>query len=154
MEFQLKLDAAEEKLRWPTLVAEARELQDELNDLAKEHGQSIHREKVEDWSELIDTIIAKKQTDRLEKRIEDGRALFAQILCSLPAFWVGQFQRLDRDRSKFTDTATADRLLDRGRNYLQQNNVDGLTDVVRKLWDLLPQEEAEKARRGIGATIQ
>ncbi len=154
LEFQLKLDAAEEKLRWPTLVAEARELQDELNDLAKEHGQSIHREKVEDWSELIDTIIAKKQTDRLEKRIEDGRALFAQILCSLPAFWVGQFQRLDRERSRFTDTATADRLLDRGRNYLQQNNVDGLTDVVRKLWDLLPQEEAEKARRGIGATIQ
>lgn len=154
LELQLKLDSAEEKLKWPALVAEARELQDELNDLSKEHGKSAQREKVEDWSEVIDSIIAKKQTERLAKKIEEGRTLYAQILFSLPAFWVGQFQRLDRERHKFLDTSTADRLLERGRTYLQQNNVDGLTDVVRKLWDLLPSEEAEKARRGIGATIQ
>jgi molecular chaperone DnaK len=153
LEFQLQLDDAEEKLKWPALVAEARELQVELNDMAKEHGKSAHREKVEDWSELIDSIIAKKQTERLAKRIEDGRSLLAQIFFSLSAFWVGQFQRLDRERDKFIDAAAADRLLERGRNYLQQNNVEGLTDVVRKLWDLLPREEAEKARRGIGATI-
>lgn len=154
LELQLRLDAADEKLKWPVLVAEARELQEELNDLAKEYGKSAHREKVEDWSELIDSIIAKKQTERLAKRIEEGRILFAQILFSLPAYWVGQFQRLDRERHKFVDASAADRLLERGRNYLQQNNVEGLTDVVRRLWDLLPREEAEKARRGIGATIQ
>jgi hypothetical protein len=153
LELQLQLDDAEEKLKWPALVAEARELQIELNDMAKEHGKSAHREKVEDWSELIDSIIAKKQTERLAKRIDDGRSLFAQILFSLSAFWVGQFQRLDRERDKFVDAIAADRLLERGRNYLQQNNVEGLTDVVKKLWNLLPREEAEKARRGIGATI-
>jgi molecular chaperone DnaK len=67
LELQLQLDAAEEKLKWPALVAEARELQEELNDMAKEHGKSAHREKVEDWSELIDSIITKKQTERLAK---------------------------------------------------------------------------------------
>lgn len=154
LELQLKLDAAEEKLKWPALVAEARELQEDLNRLAQEHGKNTHREQVEDWSKLIDSIITAKQTERLAKRIEEGRTLYAQILFSLPAFWVGQFQRLDRERHKFIDTSAADRLLERGRNYLQQNNVEGLTDVVRKLWDLLPHEEAEKARRGIGATIQ
>ncbi|WP_395745397.1 Hsp70 family protein [Prosthecobacter sp.] len=154
LELQLQLDAAEEKLKWPALVAEARELQEELSKLAREHGNSAQCEKVEEWSELVDSVIAKKQTDRLAKRIDEGRTLYAHILFSLPAFWVGQFQRFDRERHKFIDAPAADRLLERGRNYLQQNNVEGLTDVVRKLWDLLPREEAEKARRGIGATIQ
>jgi molecular chaperone DnaK len=154
LELQLQLDAAEEKLKWPALVAEARELQEELKDMSKEHGKAALREKVDDWSELIDSIITKKQTERLAKHIALGRSLYAQILFALPAFWVSRFQSLDRDRPKFTDPSAADRLFERGRNYLQQNNVEGLTDVVRKLWDLLPREEADKARRGIGATIQ
>jgi molecular chaperone DnaK len=153
LELQIQLDAAEEKLRWPALLAEARELHEDLNELAQQHGKSTHRDKVEEWSELIDTIITKKQTQRLAREIAEGRTLYAQILFSLPAFWVAQFQRLDREKHKFVDASAADRLLERGRNYLQQNNVEGLTDVVRKLWDLLPHEEAEKARRGIGATI-
>jgi molecular chaperone DnaK len=153
LELQLQLDAAEEKLRWPALVAEARELQEDLNELAQQHGKSTQCDKVEDWSELIDTIITKKQTERLARQIEEGRKLYGQILFSLPAFWVAQFQRLDREKHKFVDASAAELLLERGRNYLQQNNVEGLTDVVRKLWDLLPPEEAEKARRGIGATI-
>jgi hypothetical protein len=134
-------------------VAEARELQEDLNELAQQHGKSTQCDKVEDWSELIDTIITKKQTERLARQIEEGRKLYGQILFSLPAFWVAQFQRLDREKHKFVDASAAELLLERGRNYLQQNNVEGLTDVVRKLWDLLPPEEAEKARRGIGATI-
>ncbi len=153
LELQLQLDAAEEKLKWPSLVSEARDLQQELTDLAEEHGTSAHRDKVEDWSERVDSIIAKKQTDRLAKRIEEGRNLVAQILFSLPAFWVGQFQRLERERHKFLDADAAERWLQRGRSYMQENNVEGLSDVVRKLWSLLPREEAEKAQRGIGATI-
>jgi molecular chaperone DnaK len=153
LEMQLKLDQAEEQLKWPALVAEAKELQQEVRNLADEHGTSAIRDKVEDWSETVDLIVAKKQTDRLAKRLDEGRSLYAQILSSLPAFWVGQFQRLERDRQKFLDADAAERLLQRGRGYMQQNNIEGLTDVVRKLWSLLPKEEAEKAQRGIGATI-
>jgi uncharacterized protein with von Willebrand factor type A (vWA) domain len=60
---------------------------------------------------------------------------------------------MERDRGKFSDTDAAERLLERGREYLQKNNIEGLTDVVRKLWNLLPRDEAEKAQRGVGATI-
>ncbi len=106
------------------------------------------------YAELVESIISKKQTDRLSKRIEEGNTIRVKILFSLPSFWVGQFQRLERERHKFQNTEVADRLIERGRGYLQQNDVEGLTDVVRKLWALLPREEAEKAQRGIGgATI-
>ena len=153
LELQNQLDAAEKKLKWPTMVAEARELQDDLKKLADDHGNNDLQDKVEDWSEAMDSIIDRKQTDRLERKIAEGRSIYAQILFSLPGFWVGNFQRMERDRGKFSDTDAAERLFERGREYLQKNNIEGLTDVVRKLWNLLPRDEAEKAQRGVGATI-
>jgi hypothetical protein len=103
---------------------------------------------------MIDSIIDKKQTDRLPRKIEEGRSIYVQILFSLPGFWVGSFQRMERDRGNFSDPSAAERLFERGREYLRNNNIEGLTDVVRKLWSLLPREEAERAQRGVGSTIQ
>jgi molecular chaperone DnaK len=154
LELQNKLDAIEKKLRWPALVTEARELQEEMATLANDHGNSAQQEKVEDWSDMIESIIEKRQTDRLPRKIEEGRTIYAQILFSLPGFWVGNFQRMERDRGHFSDHGAAERLFERGREYLQKNNIEGLTDVVRKLWSLLPREEAERAQRGVGSTIQ
>jgi molecular chaperone DnaK len=153
LELQNKLDAIEKKLRWPALVAEARELQEEVASLASDHGKSEQQEKVADWSEVIDSIIEKKQTDRLPRKIDEGRTIYAQILFSLPGFWVGRFQSMERERAHFSDAAAAERLFERGRDYLRNNNIEGLTDVVRKLWSLLPREEAERAQRGVGSTI-
>ncbi len=153
LELQNKLDAAEKKLMWPTMVAEARELQDDLKTLSGDHGTSDFQDKAEDWCEAVDSIIQKKQTERLSRKIEEGHSIYAQILFSLPGFWVSSFQRMERERGTFSDTEAAERLFERGREYLQKNNVEGLTDVVRKLWSLMPREEAERAQRGIGATI-
>jgi molecular chaperone DnaK len=153
LELQNKLDAAEKKLEWPTMVAEARELQDDLKKLSEDHGTSDFQDKTEDWCEAVDSIIQKKQTERLSRKIEEGHSIYAQILFSLPGFWVANFQRMERDRGTFSDTDAAERLFERGREYLQKNNIEGLTDVVRKLWSLMPREEAERAQRGIGATI-
>lgn len=154
LELQNRLDKAEKELKWPTLVTEARELQDDLQKLAEDHGNSSHQERAEEWSDSIDSIIERKQVDRLPRKIEEGRTIYAQILFSLPGFWVGSFQRMERDRGNFSDPAAAERLFERGREYLQKNNIEGLTDVVRKLWNLLPREESERAQRGIGSTIQ
>jgi molecular chaperone DnaK len=153
LELQNQLDLAEKKLMWPTLVTEARDLQEEVSQIADDHGNQSQKDKVEDWSEAIDGIIEKKQVDRLNRKMEEGRTLYAQILTSQPGFWVGCFQRMERDRGNFSDASAAERLFERGREYLQKNNIEGLMDVVRKLWNLMPPDEAEKAQRGVGATI-
>ena len=153
LEMQNKLDAAEKKLKWPTLVAEARELQEDMKKLAYDHGSSQQQEKADDWSDTVESIIAKEQVERLTGKIAEGRSIYGQILTSLPAFWVGNFQRMERDRGQFSDTDAAERLFERGRQYLQENNIDGLTDVVRRLWNLMPKEESDKAQRGIGTIL-
>lgn len=153
LELQNRVDSLEKRLQWPAMVKEAEEVESDLEALSQEHGSAAQQEKVEDWSDSLHEIIDRKQADRLPRKIDEGRAIYAQILFSLPGFWVGSFQRLERDRSKFSDAAAAERLLQRGREYLQKNNVEGLMDVVRRLWSLLPREEAERAQRGIGSTI-
>jgi hypothetical protein len=52
-----------------------------------------------------------------------------------------------------TDQARAGRLFETGRSYLDQNNVDGLKNVVRQLWDLVPAEIVEEVQRGFGSTL-
>ena len=66
----------------------------------------------------------------------------------IPAFWVNQFQRLEKEKAKISDPAKAARLFEMGRNYLANNNVTGLQNVVRELWDLTPPEVVEAAQRG------
>ena len=153
VELQNQLDAAEEKLKWPTFVKEARQLQEQIANVAEITESESLKERANDWSEVVDGIIEKEQQDRLARELEEGHNLQAQLLTSIPAFWVSRFQGMEKDPGVFTDQAAAERLFERGRMYLQENNIDGLTDVVRKLWNLMPQEEAERQQRGVGSTI-
>ena len=49
------------------------------------------------------------------------------------------------------DQSKAERLMDMGQRYLQEDNTDGLRNVVGQLWDLLPQQVVKAAQqRGLG----
>jgi len=52
-----------------------------------------------------------------------------------------------------SDQERAARLLNQGQDCLAKNNITGLQNIVRQLWDLLPDDAAEETRRGFGATI-
>jgi hypothetical protein len=69
------------------------------------------------------------------------------VIFSVPAFWVSQFQNLTTQKATMRDTVRADELFNTGRRYLDQNNLDGLKNVVRELWSLQPREVSEKAQR-------
>ena len=152
LEMQNKLDALEKKLEWPSMVNEAEDLKERMTKLASDHGTTEHQDKAEDWRDDVDSIIAKKQTDRMSRKLDEGHSIMAQILTSIPAFWVGNFQRLEKE-GNFSDPEAANRLIARGREYLNNNNIDGVTDVVRKLWSLLPAEVAARAQSAFGSTL-
>jgi molecular chaperone DnaK len=79
LEMQIQLDTVERKLKWPTLVAEARELQNNLESLSADLGISDLRDKAEDWSAALDSIILKNQSERLYRKIEEGRSIHEQL---------------------------------------------------------------------------
>lgn len=148
LELKLRLDEVERKIEWPALIATAREWLEDLEKLAKQHGSDDEQQRSEELAAQVEEVIREKQVERLPRRQKEVEALYYRILFAIPAFWVNQFQRLEREHEKFTDKRNADRLVEMGQNYLQQNNVEGLKTVVFKLWDLLPKQIAEEVKRG------
>lgn len=148
LEFKIKLDRAEDSLKWPALVAEVNKALDELDSLADEHGSSEQREKAGQLREQADELVEQKRSEALRKKLKQINDLQHEILFDQPGFWLGFFNYLVEDRAKMKDQEAADRLIDQGRQFINRGNVQGLRNVVGQLLGLLPREIAEAKQRG------
>lgn len=153
LELKLKLDEAADALEWPALVAESRDWLGYLEKVAVQHGGSQQKHKSDDLAAEVEEIIRDHKPDRLRKKIEQIARLYHEIVMAQPGWWVYQFQKMEEQQDEMSDQAKAGRLLGQGRDCLAKNNATGLQNVVRQLWDLLPDETVQEARRGYGATI-
>lgn len=153
LELKLKLDEAADALEWPALVAESRDWLGYLEKVAAQHGNSQQKQKSDDLAAEVEEIIRDHKPDRLREKIEQIARLYHEIVMAQPGWWVYQFQKMDEQQDAMSDPAKASKLLGQGRDCLAKNNVTGLQNVIRQLWDLLPDETVEEAKRGYGATI-
>lgn len=153
LELKLKLDEAADALEWPALVAESRDWLGYLEKVAEQHGNGQQKQKADDLATEVEEIIRDHKPDRLRKKIEQIARLYHEIVMAQPGWWVYQFQKMDEQQDAMSDPARASKLLGQGRDCLAKNNVTGLQNVIRQLWDLLPDETVEEAKRGYGATI-
>lgn len=147
LELKLKLDEAADALEWPVLVADAREWVGILQRVADEHANDQQKQKGEDLADEVEQIIRDRKPDRLRKRIEQIVRLYHEIVMAQPGWWVYQFQQAEKQQHKM-DQNRAARLFDQGRDCMTKNNFTGLQNVVRQLWDLLPDEVVQAAQRG------
>jgi molecular chaperone DnaK len=153
LEFKLALDLIEDQLHWPSMVAQLKEWIGDLEKLAGDHGNPSQKEKTKELEEEADSVINNRETDRIAKTQSRVESLYFQVLYSIPSFWVNQFRQLDSKRGQMTDQNKAEKLFDMGQRYLTENNVDGLTRIVRDLWRLLPENVVAETQRGWGANL-
>jgi len=153
LELKLKLDEAADALEWPSLVAESRDWVAYLQKVTDQHGSSQQKQKAADLAAQVEETIRDRKPDRLRKRIEQIARLYYDIVMAQAGWWVYQLQKMEEQQPEMSDQAKAARLLGQGQDCLAKNNVTGLQNVVRQLWDLLPDETVEQAKRGYGATI-
>jgi molecular chaperone DnaK len=153
LEFKLKLDAAEANVKWPALVAEINDWLEDLNKLVAQHGTGEQQERYDDLREETDEIIQPRKTERLGKKLKQVQDLYYQVLFSIPSFWVNQFRQLENKQPQMADQSKAERLFDMGQRYLQEDNANGLRNVVGQLWELLPPQVVEAVQRGFGSTL-
>jgi len=153
LELKLKLDEAADALEWPALKKEAQEWLGWLHKVADQNGNAQQKQKAGDLVGEVEEIIRDIKPDRLRKKIEQITRLYYEIVMAQPGWWVDQFQRMEKQQEKMSDQAKAGRLLGQGRDCLAKNNATGLQNVVKQLWDLLPDETVQEAKRGYGATI-
>ena len=153
LEFKIQVDAIETLVHWPSIVAKIQDWLKDLKSVAADHGTSSQKQKASDLSSQVDDSIKRKDADSIEKRQKDVESLYFGILFAQPSFWVNQFRYLESEKTKMTDQAKASRLLDMGRNYISQNNTEGLRQIVQQLWTLTPDDVVNNAQRGFGANL-
>ncbi len=133
-------------------LSEAKEWLEYLQKTVDQNGSEQQRQKAEDYTNEVEEIIRKHEPDRLRKKIEQIVRLYHEIVMAQPGWWVYQFQQMEKQQEKMSDQAKAARLLGQGRDCLAKNNATGLQNIVRQLWDLLPDETVGEAKRGYGVT--
>jgi molecular chaperone DnaK len=148
LELKLKLDAAADALEWPALVAEAKDWIKHLTRVAEKQGTQQQIQRAREMSTQTEEAIKEQKADRLRKRIEQATRLYYEIVMAQPGWWVYQFQEIEKKRDAMVDETRAAQLLDQGRDCISRNNTTGLQTVVRQLWDLLPDDVVQAAKRG------
>jgi len=153
LELKLELDKAANAVEWPALKSEAREGLNWLQKVADQNGTDKQKERTRELTAELETIIRERNADRLRKIIGRIGRLHFEIVSALPDWWVYQFQQAEKEQHKMTDPQRAARLISQGQDYVSKNNLAGLQNVVRQLWDLLPPEVVQAAERGYGAGL-
>ena len=153
LEFKLKLDATEANVKWPALVAEINDWLEHLNKVVTQHGTDEQQKRSHELSGEADEIMQQRKTERLGKKLSQVQELYFQVLSSLPSYWVNRFRDLEKKRPQMNDQGKAERLFDMGQRYYQENNVNGLRNVVGQLRELLPPQVVEEDPRGYDSTL-
>lgn len=153
LQLKVKLDEAADALEWPLLVKEANEWIGFLKKAVAQHGNDLQKQRAEVITRETEEGIREGKSDRLRKKIAQLSKLYYELITAQPGWWIYQFQQIEKEQTKIGDQNRAARLLDQGRDCITKNNFTGLQNVVRQLWDMLPKEAQEAARRGYQAGL-
>ncbi len=148
LEIKVRIDRAEDALKWPALVNQANQALDQLDEMVNEHGDDDQKERAIEFRKEIEDLIKQKRSEPLRRKIEQAFSLYREMLFKQPGFWLGYFNHLIDQRGKMKDQDAAERLIDRGQEFIANGNVQGLRSVVSQLLGLLPDDVAEQIQRG------
>jgi molecular chaperone DnaK len=150
LDLRINLDKAEDLLKWPYLVTQANRAIDELDKLIEAHDMPEHQKPADKLREQVEELVSQERAAPLRKMIEQIIDLHREILFAQSSYWVGWFEYLEKQRAKMSDTGAADRLCNQGYQCIQKEDISGLANVVRQLFQLLPREVAEEVERERG----
>ena len=153
LQLKVKLDEAADALEWPMLVKQANEWIGFLSKAVAQHGNDQQKQRAEVITRETEDGIRDGKSERLRKRIAQLSKLYYELITAQPGWWIYQFQQIEKEQTRISDQNRAARLLDQGRDCIAKNNFTGLQNVVRQLWDMLPKEVEEAARRGYQAGL-
>jgi len=156
LDFRNLTDELEDLLDWPTLVARAREQVDfTQRRLQRQIGSSVEQSQFDQMEREIEDAITQKKTDVLRRKFGQLCELGDQLRFRDPEWWIGQFEWIrEHGQDQMSDSGLATALFAQGYRSLNENNLDGLKQVVRQLWTLLPEEAEAQIREQFRANIR
>ena len=153
LELKIRIDELEDLIAWPNIVKEAETAYNDLERLVNQYGTIEQKEAASSIKKGVDSAIQSQNADQVKKKTDEANALYYSILFAMPSFWVNQFQNLQGMKNNMIDKDKAARLFEMGQKYLSQNNIEGLKQIVRQIYDIMPSEVANQVQRGYNAGI-
>jgi len=148
-ELMVALDNVEDALQWPLLVTEAEKeinIENDLLDNPDLSPTSDERQAIYRLSDEIRSAIRAHDIDLLRHNIRELDRIGIMIVMRSSGWWVEQYHQMEERNHSFTDTTSADAYLQRSRQAIQDNDVEGLKSSVRQLWSLLPSDDPDRNR--------
>ena len=144
---KIKLDEAEGAIKIPALAAEATGALDELDAIIEQHGDADSRAQAAMLREQVGALIIGERPEALRRKFAEVSNLHREILLAQPGFWIAFFDHLVSEQGNMSDQKLAQRLINQGRQWISDGNVQGLRTVVGQLVGLVPREKAEAMQR-------
>lgn len=144
------IDSATKGKRLATLKADYTKLRDECVQIVNQDGNDHERKRMNEIIAREDQVVNSISPIKIQEILDDLNRLKFTILWRNPQFLIGAFEWLTEQRQKFNDQRQVKSLLEAGQLAVNSQNYDRLSEIVRGLFNLLPQDEQEKARAIMG----
>jgi molecular chaperone DnaK len=137
-DLQKALDAAEEALRWPALVADAQTAIDVGQGLVDESGDDDDRRRFPLLRKQVQEAIRTADVALLTQRLQELYGLVIPLFKQSPTFHYSSLQRLRERVPEMTDQGRAQELLALADRAVLDGDMDGLQAANEQLEQLLP----------------
>jgi molecular chaperone DnaK len=145
-DLNLALDELEDTLQWPELRADFDGYCKFLREIVQQFGKGNDKARAaaleRDCRQALDARDAKAVKAKLRELVGLGHEIWGRD----PSYYVDWLKDLEEKRDLMRDPALADRLLNRGRVAIQDNDLAGLKEALRELNQLLPPAQQQTFR--------
>jgi molecular chaperone DnaK len=153
-ELAAEVDAVEDAVEWPNLLAKAETSRRELESVVQEHGQPKDRDRLRVLIEEFQRVVEAGDPDQLRRHIQELDGLWFQVMDRRAGFHVARFNWLVERVQTMRDVGQAEQIVAQGRRAINSNDVDALKAANRQLLSLLPREAQVAAQHAnYGGTI-
>lgn len=140
IDLRVAVDAVEDELRWPELVAEAEAIGSEAHDLILAHGNAGDRENLPLYQRRITEAIESRDPDLLRQRTGELQEHVMRVLDRGPVLQTMIFTSLVERRAGMRSPAQAERLIAEGQRAIDRGEPERLRTVNMQLSGLLDRE--------------
>ena len=138
LDLRAAIDAVEDALEWPELVAEAEGVTTEAERIVAESGDAEDRRRCADFADAARAAVADHDGRLVRVQLTELRELAVGVLDRSGRLDLLVFEDLKRRRQELADRARGERLLEQGRVAALRRDSPTLRNINLQLRSLLP----------------
>lgn len=133
-----EIDRIESSIAWPKEVNAVKEMIDVFRNMIDEQGDDKARETFQKHVDAVNRAIENNNQEILEKRKNELTGYTIRFLEEKGIMPVILFQMLSQNQGQMSDSSQAEQLIQEGTRALQNENIDALRAINKKLQALMP----------------